>query len=350
MASFMPGEWDILRGGGNLGGLLGGGNLGGLLGGSSPFNAGSLFGGGGLTGNFAGMGGDFLSGAFGMQPNMLGDVGALLGTAWGPLGSFAGSFLGNTFGDLFGMGAPLPPRARANFIYDFAKGNPFEKDSKAYDDKALDYIRGLTDYVGDTAKSTLDLLGIAPSASKFGFGAFKGRTGFALDTDPFVRDINSPGAYNAIGNERNKMYNAAGIDLVRDPNNLRAFGSSDARTDVPQAELFTTAAQSALDTLVRDSISKAGLTNAQVFSKLGLPTELAGFQELLGPSFQNFQFGDLDFAAPSKFTYNDILSAQQLKGLLGGAPAGQAGLLSPLLGTRPFWETGQIPAPFWGPP
>lgn len=310
------------------GGIFGNSGLSGLFGGGGGL-------GGGLAGNFAGMGGNFLSGAMGFAPNMGGTLGGLLGSAWGPLGSFAGSFLGNAAGDLFGLGPKLPPRARANFIYDFATGNPFEKGSKAYDDQSLNYIRGLTDYVGDTAKSTLALLGLNPTASKFGFGAFKGRTGFALDTDPFVRDINSPGAYNAIGNERNKMYNAAGIDLVRDPNNLRAFGSSDARTDVPNSNLFTTAAQSALDTLVRDSIIASDLTNAGVLTKLGLPTDLAALKTRL----PGYDFGtDFDLNAQASFGYSDLakLGLSELSGMFPTQGA------TPPAGTAPM--PGQLPA------
>ena len=297
---------NMFSGGGGLQNLFGGG-------GANPFSA------GGLAGGFAGMGGNMLSGALGMDPNMLGTLGGIGGSFFGPLGSFAGSFLGNALGDAFGMGAPLPPRARANYIYDFASGNPTMKGGKGYDQAWLDAFGSLTDQVGDTARELFEKLGIQAPVSNFGFGAFKGRAGFALPTDPWVRDPSSPGAFNSIGNSNklnmNGQARAAG----------RVFGQSQNRTDVPTGDNITQAAQAALNALVTQGISNAGLTNAQVFQKLGLPQDQAGFQSLLG-SIPNFQFGqNFDFAAPSQFTATDLLAAMNLApGLLGqGGMAGQ---------------------------
>lgn len=335
---------------------LGGSSLGGLFGGSSPVmmnfggsgGLGSLFGGGGLgslfsggnlAGGLAGMGGGLLSNAMGIESNPLGMVGGIGGSFFGPLGSVAGSFLGNALGGALGMGAPLPPRARANYIYDFASGSPTMKGGKGYDSAGLDAFGNLTDQIGDTAKSVFEQLGIAAPVENFGFGAFKGRSGFALPTDPWVRDTSSPGAFNSIGNSNklnsNGQARAAG----------RVFGQSENRTDVPTGDVIGQAAQAALNALVTEGISKAGLTNADVFGKLGLPTDLTGFQTLLGERMPDFQFGSMDFAAPSTFTYADLAAANQLKAMLGqptstAQPNSASQLLSALTGgPAPFWDT-----------
>lgn len=302
-----------------LGGLFSGGGLN------------SLFSGGGGLGGLAGMGSNFLSGKLGIQPNMLGTVGGLAGTMFGPLGSFAGSFLGNALGDVFGMGASLPPRARANYIYDFASGNPTLKGGKGYDGQGLKAFGGLTDQIGDTARSIFETLGIEAPVANFGFGAFKGRSGFALPTDPWVRNPNSPGAFNSIGNsnELNQRGQARAAG--------RVFGQSQNRTDVPTGDNIMQAAQAALNELISQGVSKAGLTNAQVFEKLGLPQNQEGFGSLL----PNFQFGqNFDFAAPSQFSAGDILAAMQLGkgGMFGGQqaqPPSDVSFLSRLLGESP---------------
>jgi hypothetical protein len=327
MASFMPGEWDILRGGGNLGGLLGGGNLGGLLG--NPYA----------------LGADLLGGALGIQSNPLGLAGGLLGSFAGPVGGALGGLLGNVVGGIFGLGNKKPSRPRSSYYYDFNTDSTWLNQSKALDEDTKDVLRGIVSGIGSTAESTLGLLGLEPTVPGFSFGQFQGRSGFLLPDDPFVTDLGKgasapgkeyygPNVWQAIGPNR----------YSPDLQGTRAFGDYGDRTGFPTAESLLAASGTALDEIVRRSISDAGLTNAQVFERLGLPSQQDAYRPLLG---DQFQFGELDFSAPSVFTYKDILAAEQLKGLLSGLPAAPAAPLSPLLGTRPFWETGQIPAPFW---
>lgn len=297
MNNFMPGEW------GGVGNTL-------------P-NLGGLFGGGGIPGlgSLGGFGADFLGSQLGIQPNMLGSIGGLLGnfSPLGPLGGALGGLAGNALGGLFGMGPKLPPRPRVNYVYDFATGNPTLKGGKVYDQQGMDVFGQLTDYIGDTSKDILGTLGLTPGMDKFGFGAFQGRTGFTLGTDPFVRDRNSPGAFNAIGPSSPGQRQAQQMG--------RVFGSLGERTAAPSPELIQQASQAALDALILPAIQGAGLTNADIFGKFGLPTTQADFTSFLQSVDPNFSFGSaLDFAAPSQFTVGDLMAAQQLGGLRSRLP------------------------------
>lgn len=271
-----------------------------FTGGYNPFSSSS----------FAGMGGDFLSGQLGIQPNLLGTLGGVGGSFFGPVGSFAGNFLGNALGSAFGMGAPKPPRPRFNYIYDFATGNPYLKGGKAYDSGAMDQFYGMADTLGDTTKSILDTLGIAPSVNKFGFGAFQGRAGFALPTDPFVRDVNSPGAFNAIGpsSPGRKQAKAMG----------RSFGNFGNRGTGINENALTSAYDAAIDELVTSSIAKAGLTNQQVFEKFGMPYTSEGLSGIL----PNLALGEnYDPNAAFQFRLADLASGVPSLGQAGQLPA-----------------------------
>lgn len=299
--NFMPGEWS-------------------MVGSRNPFLSGGIPG----MGSLAGFGSDFLSSKLGIQPNMLGSIGGLAGTMFGPLGSFAGGFLGNALGSAFGIGNKKPPRPRVNYVYDFETGNPFLKGGKVYDDEGMDVFGSITDYIGDTSKGFLDKLGLEPGMDRFGFGAFQGRTGFTLGTDPFVRDPNSPGAFNAIGPS------SPGVKQAQQMG--RVFGSLGGRTSAPTPELIQQAADAAFNALVLGPIQQAGLTNADVFGKFGLPTEL----EALKGALPNLAFGD-DFSLtnPFQFKATDLLSLYNQP--QGGQPAPTGtmpGMSAPPMGTN----------------
>lgn len=233
-------------------------------------------------------GGNMLSGRFGMAPNTIGTLGGMAGSFLGPLGGLAGTFLGNSVGQLFGMGAQKPEKPQMLYGYDFGTGDPYSIRNKVYGQDTLDQFGEYVNSIGDTAGSILGKLGVAPAYNQFQLGTLRGLAGYGVGTPE-------------MGLAHNIFENTRPTD--------RYYGTIGKRTSGVDQQTIQQAGMGFLNDLLPTSISRAGLTNGDIFGRFGLPTDLAGFQA----KAPNFQFGaPLDFSASANISGDDILRLYQM--------------------------------------
>jgi hypothetical protein len=234
-------------------------------------------------------GGNYVSGKFGMAPNTLGTISSLAG-GWfgGPIGSFAGQFLGNAAGQLFGMGPNKPDKPQMLYGYDFGTGDPYSIRNKVYGQDTLDQYGEYVNSIGDTAGAILGKLGVAPAYNQFQLGTLRGLAGYGVGTPE-------------MGLAHNIFENTRPTD--------RYYGTIGKRTSGVDQQTIQQAGMGFLNDLLPTSISRAGLTNGDIFGRFGLPTDVAGFQA----KAPNFQFGaPLDFSASANISGDDILRLYQM--------------------------------------
>lgn len=260
----------------------------------------------------------------GGQSNPLGTAGGVLGSVvGGPVGGLLGNLGGGFLGSVFGLGNSKPSRPRSSYFYDFDADRAWLNQSKGLDEETKGLFRSVVEPIGQTAESLLGTLGLEPIVPGFSFGNFQNRVGFLLPGDEWAtnpgkgsagpgKEFYGPNVWQVIGPDR---YQPSFQDV-------RAFGTSEGgRTEMPTPEAILQASQAALDALVLPAIQQAGLTNADIFGKFGLPTAQDEFASFLQQYDPNFSFGSaLDFAAPAQFSVADLMAAQQLGGLRSVMP------------------------------
>jgi len=236
-----------------------------------------------------GFGGNMLSGRFGMAPNTIGTLGGLAGTYFGgPWGNAIGSFLGNTVGQVFGMGSNKPDKPQMLYGYDYETGDPYSIRNKVYDQGTRDQYGEYVNYLGDTSGTILRQLGIDPAYNQFQLGTLRGLAGYGVGTPE-------------MGLAHNIFENTRPTDHY--------YGTIGKRTSGVDPQTIQQAGMAFLDDQLGTSISRAGLTNGDIFGRFGLPTDLAGFQA----KAPNFQFGaPLDFAAPANISVEDMFMLYQM--------------------------------------
>lgn len=265
--------------------------------------------------SFASSLGNFGSSLFGQQPNALGGLGGFIGgfTPLGPIGAGIGSLLGNTIGGLFGFGAKKPEQLHYYGEFDPVADAILRSASNINGPANQEYVQGFNNYIMggiDPVQALLQQLSVPVAPGNLSVGGFRGALGYGpgVTIDPTLSGENIyEGAHNV-------------LDM-----GLFNTGNPGGRTDIPAEEEYAQILQALQSDLFGRSISGAGLTNADIFGRIGLPQDQAGLAEFLSGIAPNFSFGqNFDFAAPSQFTLNDVLAAQQLMGLSGqlqqGAP------------------------------
>lgn len=270
---------------------------------------------GGSFGNsFGSFGGNLLSNYAGVGSNIGGTLGGVAGGAlFGPLGALGGSFLGNTVGKLFGFGDKKPEQLHFFGQYDPVADAILAASSNVNGPSNQQLVNMLNQSVMgvlDPVQAMLARMGVDPAPGPLNLGIFRGATAYGGPDVPFTMglDPRSEDAYELVH------------DILRGGTVLGQEGD---RTSQPSQVNVAQAIAGLGEDLWSRSLS--GMTNQDILTRLGLPTELDALQQRL----PNVQFGD-DFSLDAPFT----LKASDMMSLYGG---GMLGGLSqtPSLGQMP---------------
>ena len=266
--------------------------------------------------------------------NPFGTIGAVAGSFLPfPGGSALGGFLGSTVGKLFGFGDKKPEQLHYYGEFDPVADLVVRAASNLNGPINQEYVQGVNNYIMggiDPVQALLRRLSVPVAPGNLSVGAFRSRLSYGpnVTIDPSLspEDIYS-GQWNV---------NDQGIFNTGDPGG---------RTDVPTEEEYAQTLQALQGDLYSRSVTGASLTNNDVLSRLGLPTDVAQLQSRL-PSWS---YGnDFDLSAPASLSLADIMS---LTGT--GQPTGGFGSpsIAPLTGqAKTLYDTYQQMAPQLGPP
>ena len=265
-----------------------------------------------------------------IQSNPLGAVGTVAGSFLPfPGGSALGGFLGSTVGKLFGFGDKKPEQFHLFSQIDPVTGKLLQNASningpqnqQLLDQMSNYYMAGLT-----PVQQLLQRLQAPIAGGPLNIGAFRGAVGY--------------------GGPSYQITQSQDYERTHDLINAGSFvGTPGDRLSVPTPELFGQAYNSLLGDLYSRSITGANLTNNDVLSRLGLPTDVAQLRSRL-PSWS---YGnDFDLSAPASLSLADVMA---LSGSPTGGFGGPSGTIAPLTGqAKTLYDTYQQMAPQLGAP
>ena len=248
-----------------------------------------------------------------------------------PFGSTIGGFLGSSVGKLFGFGDKKPEQFHLFSQIDPTTGQMLQNASNINGDQNQQLLDQMSNYymAGLTpVQQLLQKLQAPVAAGPLSIGAFRGAVGYGGPSYQITQPQDYEGTHDLIN---------AGSFL----------GEAGDRLSVPTPELFGQAYNSLLGDLYSRSVTGASLTNNDVLTRLGLPTDIAQLKSRL-PSWS---YGDdFDLSAPSAMSLSDIMSLTGA-GQPAGGFGGPSGTIAPLTGqAKTLYDTYQQMAPQLGPP